>query len=286
MRNQQENIMAEYATASRDNDHKTVPNGVIVQRRKQTKQFEDNRPLQLRSFGVAQLQSDGDLHRPLQVAGEGCNTGPRQVRDSRVGPVIGVTRSYPKSLEGKQTIMRKFAGKAVKRPHASINWAHDWRKYLGRGGTDSNDYGRNANLSLRGHGVSAIPDMMSAHLVPKRLGGKGVAANMVPWPKFFEDYNWKYKMEDPFDAKVQDLTIGEEIGYAVNTVPIGSDSATKFVERNMRAGESVGNKRTIVGRIEEIPKKVMGYIDGRVVINHEFTDDWWNADHRDLLIGK
>lgn len=179
----------------------------------------------------------------------------------------------------KAVLMRKSAGKTIKRPNPSPDWtntkASPW-PYLNVGGTAANDYGKKANLAVEGRGVAGIQEMMSAHLVPKRIGGKGSADNIVPWSRDFEGGIWEYQMERPFDVKVRALAPDEELGYAVVTDDLGSDKAQEFVDNNPKTQKS-DQRLADIERISRVPTRVVGYIDGVCAVDKVFTQTWWNA---------
>ncbi|RUL79014.1 hypothetical protein [Dyella choica] len=148
--------------------------------------------------------------------------------------------------------------KTVKRP-AGFD-AHSWPKSLSAGGKDANSkIASDVNETLDELGWSWR--CMSAHMIPKRIGGVGNNSNVRPWSVAFEQGEWEEKMEQGFNQEMEDANVGEDVTYKVETQDMGDDAAAEIVK------SLSGDKNVHKERIKKIPLSVKGEVNDEEKIN-------------------
>ena len=166
-----------------------------------------------------------------------------------------------------QLAKQQYAKTAVKPAVFSIA---DWPATLSAGGSK-------ADSSIASKVNETLVDMgwpgtlMSAHMIPKRLGGKGNNSNVRPWPASFESGKWEDKMEKGFNTEFDKLLIGDSLEYKVVTDNL-EDAEAKKVLTDAEYKETSPDFDMHKNRLKKIPKDVEGYIGGTSV--GKFDDTW------------
>ena len=155
--------------------------------------------------------------------------------------------------------------------------------WLINGETVNSDISKRSTNALRS--LSAPPPKVcaGAHMIPRRIGGKGDSTNVRPWLAIFETKIWS-EFEKTFDNKVKDQSKPDErITYTVDTDDMSEEEADNViikcvVDKGVKLYKShskdvtsdipiKGNIRRYQGfeackqGIINIPKKVKGEID-------------------------
>ncbi|GLQ87801.1 hypothetical protein [Dyella flagellata] len=178
--------------------------------------------------------------------------------------VDGSSRQAAQQLQVKQ--LQKSAApiqcltyeKTVQKP-ADFD-VHAWPGSLSAGGKDANsEIASKVNETLEALGWRWR--CMSAHMIPKRLGGLGNNSNVRPWSQRFESGEWEEKMEQGFNQEMQDAEVGDEVTYKVQTQDMSDGTANKYVAS--LSGDKAAHKE----RIKKIPVSVKGEVNGEEKIN-------------------
>lgn len=162
------------------------------------------------------------------------------------------------AMDGDGTIQCKTYAKTVKKPvDFDVN---QWPASLSQGGGEANSkIAANVNKTLAALGWSWR--CMSAHMIPKRLGGLGNESNVRPWSEGFERGDWEQQMEQGFNQEMEDSNVGDEVSYKVETQDMDDGAADKIVK------PLTGDKSVHKERIKKIPLGVKGEVNGEEKIN-------------------
>lgn len=104
--------------------------------------------------------------------------------------------------------------KTVTRP-AGFN-RHNWPASLSSGGSKADSsIASDVNETLVALGWTG--NLMSAHMIPNRIGGKGNNSNVRPWQRSFEENTWENEVEKKFDQDLENANVGDALTYNVDT---------------------------------------------------------------------
>ncbi|MDP4845134.1 MAG: hypothetical protein NWR83_11750 [Salibacteraceae bacterium] len=142
---------------------------------------------------------------------------------------------------------------------------NNWPAALSNGGGDADSsISQKVNETLKDMGWGGKVKLMSAHMIPNRLGGKGNNSNVRPWPDTFEKGIWETEMESKFNDELDKINDGEELQYKVITNDLEDAEATKVLtDADYKVGDP--NFDTHKNRLKKIPKDVEGVIGGKSI---------------------
>jgi hypothetical protein len=148
--------------------------------------------------------------------------------------------------------------KTVTRP-AVFN-KNNWPATLSAGGKDADGtIGSKANDVITALGWTGR--CMSAHMIPKRIGGLGNTSNVRPWSTVFEGGTWETDVEDAFNTALDEAEEDDEVTYEVETTEMTDGEAeTKLEEAGV--GEDNVNYNKYKERLKKIPTAVSATIGG------------------------
>ena len=105
----------------------------------------------------------------------------------------------------------------------------NWPATLSAAGGDAdNEIASKVNKTLVDMGWPKL--LMSAHMIPKRLGGAGNNSNVRPWPKSFENNDWELQMEQAFNTALNAKNVGDTITYEVETTDMSAGEAEQVLK--------------------------------------------------------
>lgn len=123
-------------------------------------------------------------------------------------------------------IQRQNYSKTVIRP-AGFN-QHQWPTSLSTGGSKADSsIASDVNETLVSLGWSG--NLMSAHMIPNRIGGKGNNSNVRPWQRSFEEGTWEKEVEKNFDQNLARANPGDSLTYSVNTTDMTDTEADNIL---------------------------------------------------------
>lgn len=158
----------------------------------------------------------------------------------------------------------------VEKPSGFVK--NPWPISLSSGGKKADSkIASKVNETLADMGWGTKVNLMSAHMIPKRLGGKGNNSNVRPWPDTFESGKWENQMENEFDDKLDQLSVGDELQYKVITNDLEEEEAKKVL-KDAEYKETDLDFNMHKNRLKKIPKDVEGVIG---VMSVGVFDDTW-----------
>lgn len=144
---------------------------------------------------------------------------------------------------------------------------HDWnimRRKLGIAdkGSKAGAAGANAKASLDALGIAGTDFPMTAHMIPRRVGGMGSGANARPWANKFETTTWKDTIDDVFDGEFIGKKKDATVAYTIDTTDM-DDAYYDTVKAKSTKPDAVKNNAGHKANIQEIPTAVSATVGSK-----------------------
>lgn len=105
---------------------------------------------------------------------------------------------------------------------------HNWPASLSSGGSKADSsIASDVNETLVALGWTG--NLMSAHMIPNRIGGKGNNSNVRPWQRSFEEGTWETEVEKKFDQDLENAKAGDALTYNVDTTDMTDSEADNIL---------------------------------------------------------